>query len=351
MTLRCGVFARASDRGLGMLAREVVRHLSPERVLIIRPDAESKAGLVCHREWYPADSQIARYDGRRLNESQVKAWLRGLDVVLHFETLYDYRVADFARDAGAVSVAWLMPEYHGMGRGPGAPEPDQWFAPTSWRLDHLPERTRVVPVPVPIDRWPVPARADDGPPRWLHVGGAPYPVSHDRNGTRIFLNALQFLKGEHRVTIRSQGVPLPLPVRPARDVHVEVHTTPVDDYWRMYDDADALVLPRRYGGLSLPANEAMGAGLALVMPAVSPNLDWPIVPVTASVENHIAMSGGQIPYACVDPRDLAEQMDALAASPDRLREAQREAREWAQAHSWEALGPTIVAELERAAGL
>ncbi len=127
---------------------------------------------------------------------------------------------------------------------------------------------------------------------------------------------------------------------------LEVHDRQVPDYWRLYDDADALVLPRRYGGLSLPALEGMGAGLALMMPDVEPQRsEWVGMFVPAAVERRRMTSAGPMDVATVDPVDLAERMDA--AELPKWRAA---SRAWAVEHSWEELKPTIITELERVCG-
>jgi len=39
----------------------------------------------------------------------------------------------------------------------------------------------------------------------------------------------------------------------------------------LYKDFDALILPRKYGGLCLPVNEALMSGLPVIMTDISPN--------------------------------------------------------------------------------
>ena len=54
----------------------------------------------------------------------------------------------------------------------------------------------------------------------------------------------------------------------------------------LYKNFDALILPRRYGGLCLPMNEALMSGLPVIMTDISPNYDilpkkW-LIPSTIS---------------------------------------------------------------------
>jgi hypothetical protein len=323
---------------------EWYRHMRPDRTLLIEPPHN----LPIHREWFP-DATVCQLSKTRevLDEKLVREWLDGLDVVYVGETFYDWRICDWARDANARTVCHVMPEYwlHGLH---DLPSPDVWWTPTRWRLGSLPAETRVVPVPIATERWPEPAGFSvDRPPRWLHVAGA--RAAADRNGTRIVLRALRHLVREHDVRIRSQDEYLPSPTVP-RKVHLEVLTTPTVDYWQLYDGADLLVLPRRYAGLSLPALEAMGAGLGLVMSATEPQLsEWPIIGLDTIEKGILRSSCGPIPLADVTPTALAARMDWLADHPDEILGAQKRARVFAESQSWAVLEPTIRGELERAA--
>jgi len=122
------------------------------------------------------------------------------------------------------------------------------------------------------------------------------------------------------------------------------------DHWSLYDDADVLVMPRRYGGLSLPVQEAMAAGLAVVMTDCDPNpATWPICPVSSRPGTTIRTPGGPVRIHDPDPADIAAIIDRLAGAPGELADLQAAARTWAQTHNWSALEPLYRAELERAA--
>lgn len=348
--MKIGLIARGEDRGLGNLTREWARHMEPARTLLIRPQAAVDVGLAQHRSWFDPDALTATFGGE-LDEQLMRRFLDGLDVVYSAETFYDWRLCDIARELGVRTVCHVMPEYwkhtpNASNHFNDVAHADVWWAPTRWRLDHLPEHTRVVPVPVPADRFEIQRASGDGPIRWLHVVGS--RAHADRNGTRIFIAALQHLRGEHEVTLRSQGEPF-YPPRVGRKVHVTVKSTDVDDYWRLYDDADALVLPRRYGGLCMPALEGMAAGLALVMPDVEPQKsEWPIITIPAEFKNRITTSAGTIPICAPDEQQLAYTMSWYASRPAALDERQGESRRWARMHSWDALQVVIEGELEHA---
>lgn len=329
--MRVGLIARSEDRGLGNMTWEWAQHMHPERVLLVVPHHRIRQRY----ERFPG-ATVVRWDHAgpaTLDQPTVRAWLTGLDVVYSAETFYDWRVCDWARDAGVRTVCHVMPEYFKHGHDLTLPAPDVWWTPTTWRLDHLPLLTRVVPVPIALERFTEPATPVPGAPiRWLHTAGA--KAAADRNGTRIVLTALRFLRGDHHVTIRAQGEPLRRPAT-ARGVQLTMATREVDEYWHLYGGADALLLPRRYAGLSLPALEAMGAGLALIMSNVEPQRsEWPIIPIDAPEGGRLRTGAGVLSLANVAPRDLAAVMDAVAADRACLAGAQADARSYAEAHSW-----------------
>lgn len=351
--MKVGLIARSEDRGLGNLTWEWAQHMRPDRVLLVvprhaipqRPEryAEHDVTVV---QWNPEAPALDA-----AGEAQVRKWLGGLDVVYSAETFYDWRICTWARAAGARTVCHVMPEFYRHGQPDAPPGPDVWWAPTGWRLEHLDPQTRVVPVPVATERF---RRARRTPPSpepvtWLHPAGT--RAAADRNGSRLFLTALRHLREPHRVIVKAQSGRWD-GLRAARSVDV-VTGHAAGEYWQLFDGADGVVLPRRYGGLSLPAQEAMAAGCALLMTDVEPQRsEWPIVRLAAAAgkPTSIRTSAGSIPVVGTDPRTIAAAMDELARDRAALRAARRAALEWAQAHSWETLRPTIDAELARAAG-
>lgn len=335
VSVKVGLIARAENRGLGHLTREWYRHMRPDKTLVVVPAGVSKAGLTSHFDWYP-DATHARFLGR-LTEHLCREWLEGLDVVYSAETFYDWRFCRWARQAGVATVCHLMPEWLPTGR---TEEPDAWWAPTSWRLDHCPPGTKVVPVPIATDRF-TPTEPSERPFRWLHVAGA--RTHGDRNGTGAVLDAARLLhKGS--VTVRSQSPGLRSTER------VTVDTGDVTHYWNMYDGFDGLVMPRRYAGLSLPVLEAFGKGLPVVMTDMSPqNTDWPVCTVPTLRGFPLKMMGGLIETGDAEVHDLAAMMNSWAEDPTAVNPWRTASRHYAAANSWDVRAPELLAELAEVA--
>ncbi len=143
-------------------------------------------------------------------------------------------------------------------------------------------------------------------------------------------------------------------LRPGRarcSVPVEVVTGGVPNYWDLYADADVLVLPRRYGGLCLPAQEATASGLALIMSDAEPQRSiWPAECVrSATGMPRLACPGGRLALTNARPEAIADAINRLAVDRERLVEMQRASLAWAEAHRWSALRGLYERELEEVA--
>lgn len=347
MSLKCGLIARAEDRGLGVLTWEFARGMNPDRVLVVDMGALG-GGYVAHLDRYPG-ATVAPFDGHRLDEAQVRAWLDGLDVVYSAETFYDWRVIDWAREAGVATVCHAMPEFYRHDRQPELPHPTAWWNPTTWRMEHMPPGTRHVPVPVALDRFPLPGAfsADDEPLRVLHVVGR--PALGDRNGSQLLAMALRLSRERIHVEIITQARRFPH-MNVNRSVTVNVTLGGTANYWDLYRGHDVLAMPRRFGGLCLPAQEAMASGLAVVMPEIPPNTtDWPVLTVPGAPSHSLEMPCGDVQLTNVHPSALARQLDTLAADRTLCDLAGARGRLWASSHSWDALRPLYTDELAAAA--
>lgn len=351
--MKLGLIVRADDRGLGVQSWEAYRHLNPDRTLLI-----DMGDIARDWETYPdrfPEATIVRYDTRNLPEQPVKEWLDGLDVVLTFETFYEWRIIDWAAELGVATVCQSNPELHH--RSPKERQPTQWWAPTPWRLEHLPPSTVVVPVPVALERFTGGGIASKpngrtGPDsssnrlRVLHVAGR--RAVYDRNGTEIVSLACQYVQEAVDVVITTQDAYQPDVRLRGPGMRAQVRAGNIENYWDLYAGFDVLLMPRRYGGLCLPSQEAMAAGLGVIMPGCSPNESWPILPLPVADWSRARMPGGEIDLAAVSPRKVAEALDCLAVDRLRLAMLKDASRTWAIEHSWEALAPLYRRRLEDA---
>lgn len=341
--VKIGLIARCEyARGLAIQSKNFYDHMPVERVLLVRYPSHL---LDCPErpEWYPGHFPI-EYDSRfhQLNETLVRQFLEGLDVVFSVETPYDWRLPNWAREMGVKTVIQGNPEFYRNDQPEYAhqAEPDAWWWPTPWRLDRLP-RGQVMPVPMPD----VPATAaSDGPIRFLHVVGK--RAYMDRNGTDIVIDALRAITEPCDVTISGFGWDLPeiaLPI--GSPVRLVVEREGVQNRWQMYADQHILLLPRRYGGLSLPALEAAVSGVAVVMPDVSPNEVLAARFLPARNDRYCQLAAGKIPMADVSHRDLGDFINRAAADPDDVRRMQE--RSLQMVPRWSEMRAAYIEEFER----
>lgn len=341
--VKVGLFgARADDRGLGRLTLDFYLHMRPDRTLVVDMGTWARQ-FKQHLGRYP-DATVVAFNGGQLDPLVMRRFFTGLDVAIMYETAYDHRAYEIARAAGCRTVLYSMPEFHRHATE-DLPGPDVVWLPTCWRADLIPG-ARVVPAPVALDEaGAVPARP--GRLRVLHVAG--HRASGDRNGTIPFLRALRSVRSDAAVRVMTQDPRLPK-VQGITRQRVQVDVGGVEDHWRLYDRADLLVMPRRYGGLCLPVQEALAAGLAVAMTGCEPNPQtWPIAPIAWGPGPTISTPGGRVELADPDTGSIAEVIDRLAGDPAELAALRAASTAWAETHSWDALRPLYLAELERAA--
>jgi hypothetical protein len=94
------------------------------------------------------------------------------------------------------------------------------------------------------------------------------------------------------------------------------------------------VLPRKYGGLCLPAQEACRVGCAVVMPNCVPNDTWPGPRIPARKGRLHRAPSGRIQTYDVDPHRIALQIDTYAKNRDILMDDMIEAHIWGMTNTW-----------------
>jgi hypothetical protein len=324
-----GLLLRANRKGLGVQTQAAWANYPFARALLVL-DPTRRASE--YPEAFP-DVPTARRDPRTArfeSTAPVERFLDGLDAVFTVETLYDSRLVDLAKVFRVRTVIQGNPEFY-------RPEerPTNWVWPTRWMVEHLPGR--VVPVPLAGDCRATAGGIDDERFVVVHPGG--YRAIGDRNGTDIVLEAVRYLSPGVTLRIYNQDeATFPLPRIPP-GVEVEQWAGSVPDRWAMYEGAHALAMPRRYGGLCLPALEAIEAGIVPIMPATSPNTDWPIMAMQCRKGRPQRTPFGVVNTVVTAPDTLGRAINRLAANRDALRDSRIATQEWAADNTWDALRP------------
>ncbi len=336
--MRCGLFgARADAGGLATMTREFARHIPPERTLIV--DLGDKGRGETHHDWYP--DAVVQYGMDHLIEPEtILRFCDGLDLVIGFETFYRADFCALARSVGCRTLLIAMPELYRADHAP----PDACWVPTTWEIDRVPNAEHV---PWPVARDRLPFRQRNEARIFHHVAATPF---HDRNGGRILLAALRHVRSDIDLTVRGGRGHWPTRVGPVAIFQLAgTH----EDYWRAWpDEADVLVMPRRYAGQCLPVAEAASLGIVPLMLDLPP-YDAVLPPecrVPARGSFPVNMGGlGRFDVHGADPRVLAAAIDRLAGDPPLVGRLSATMDEWSSSSDWSSLHGSWVARLEEIA--
>jgi hypothetical protein len=327
--MRIGLIARADNTGLGTQTWEAFRHLKPAKTLVI--DYMPICGWSHNKALHPE-----RYPGATITQGNPTAaeyaiWLRDLDAVFTCETSYGSYLYTLARQMGVRTV--LQPNYEmceHMQR-PDVPRPDLFALPTTWHQSDFPEPKKLLPVPIATDRFA--PNSSERATRFLHIVGK--PAIHDRNGTESALAAWLHVKSGATLTIKSQDPNYPIYVPPG----VVIDRGHTDNYWDNYSGFDVLVMPRRYGGLCLPAQEALGASMPVIMPNISPNEWLPTEWLVPASHSGTFWAHNEINIHTADTHALAALIDRFATDQQFYQNAKAKAADLAKTMSWDNLLP------------
>lgn len=336
--MKIGLFgARSDTRGLAQQTQGFAKWLDLSRVWGIDLTAE---GLSPYNvDWSPyidSDAELTISTRSAINETDVKHWMEGLDVIIGAETFYTDPFCDWARDMGVRTVLQINPEFQ-VWHLPDAPRlikpsrPDVLIAPTTWLLDQMPG---VVHLPFPVDRTLFPFSVRKTAEHFVHPGG--HRAIQDRAGTRLVFAAARYTP-KTRITIRSQSE-LGLDSRRNRTPELTVEIANLPDSRDLYRDADVVVLPRRYGGQLLTVNEALSCGAPVVMLDREPERNWGgVVTIPSRVRKTMRTHFGALEWSDGAPQALARKIEELQANPERVEALSHAADSYAATIGWEVM--------------
>ena len=347
--VKLGLIARADNSGLGIQSWEFYRHMHPDRVLVIDVGHLHDNTGHCNKRTF-----LSRYPGALVSRgwtptpTLLEKFCQELDVIFTAETTYSSELTGIAHRAGAKVVVQYNFEFLGH-QLYQHPHPDVFAAPSQWNWNAIDVPNRVhLPVPIATDRF-IPAEPHNGRLRVLHVVGR--PATYDRNGTPDLLAALPHITADIQLTLTCQDVNYlnqllhthPFPP----NVDVVVNAVDVDHYWDLYAGHDIMVLPRRFGGLCLPAQEAIGAGMPVIMPDIDPNNGWmPDEWLVPAEKRDQFQSVTPIDVFYSDPEAIAELIDLFANDQDFRARGRTQAAQLRHELSWQTLRPSYDAVLK-----
>lgn len=268
--MRIGLIARMDSIGLGTQTWELFRHLNPEKTLIV--NSEKCNG----NKQYPE-----RFQGRGVKQARtvpfrvdvkkesILEFCHNLDVIITCETPYNYYLFDLAKRRRCKTVLQFNWEFLDYLDRPFLAKPDCLASPSYWHLQEAQERFGAKHLPVPVNRKVLPFTKKTRFKEFLHLAGI--RVDHDRNGTeQTILAASQVPEINLTVKVQNEG----WAAQWQKDFNfpnVKIIGRNIENYYDNYTGYDALIFPRKYGGLCLPMQEALSCGMPVIMTNCSPN--------------------------------------------------------------------------------
>ena len=335
---RLGLIVRCDfGGGLANQTMEMAAHLDPDAILIVMMGAKGRGTPERPERYINLATDVYGVDYQHADAGAMQEFLSKIDVLLSVETFYEPFLLIRGGELGIERVLYGNPEL--LNFHDPAEQADRYLWPAPW-MHPFPVAGEILPWPCSTDIEP---RGEiNWPPRFVHVGA---PAMLDRNGTEVVVRA-SALTTEHRDlyfygSAKFQGDP----------PSCTYWKPSPEDHWDLYRDADLLVLPRRYGCLSMTMLEAAAMGVPTLTTDLLPQSDWfrkwhPWLTIPPGPPTLHSMKGSQhhlgLPGVGVyDPRpeDLALAMDRLAERDDVLDALRVEVRTWAEARSWDRLLP------------
>lgn len=338
--MKIGLLAYSTDTGLGNQTYSFYKHMKPHKTLVV--DLEKLNHMPTHHERFTESpiGTVQVFQG--IPSCQQMDWLTDdVDLVFICETPLNYCLMEKAKAKGVPVVLQYNYEFLDYLNRKDIEAPAVFAAPAIWHKKDV-EALGIAPVldlPVPTDVSDINFREISECRTIIHIAGK--QAIHDRNGTITFIEAAVKCGNKFKFKIYAQqldGTTETLIQKAQQSIDLEVVRN-VPNYADMYKDGDVLVLPRKYGGLCLPMQEALTAGIPVIMPDIEPNdyrlpKQW-LVPAK---RERSFMTRTQIDIYETDPNHLAFKMCQFA-DREFMSWSNKEAIEIGKGLSWKSLQP------------
>lgn len=327
--MRVGSLIFATEQGLGYLARDFYTNGIVTDPLVVHHGSRPT------QDWYPG---VTILKSRQLNGPLVHRLICEVDLMLFFETPFEWGLLNYCRKVGTPSV--LIP-MHECTPDPLPSHPDLLLCPSHLDYDCYRESgVELVYLPIPVTaEWRLRRRAK------VFVHNAGNGGLLGRNGTRELLEAIPLVRSPAKFLIRSQ-----VPIR--RDtaewepgmkaladhrVSLQIGSVPFEQLY----DGDVFVFPEKFNGLSLPLQEAFVSGMAVMCSRRYPMTEWlpndPMIPVQKYKTSRISPRHREFQEAVISPEDVAATIDCWYDQD--ITELSLMGQRYGQQNSWECLGP------------
>lgn len=339
--IRCGIILRSDAGGLGTLSLEFYRHLPFLKGVVLSPFGTHKF----ENKWkFPNAQWVENID----DSSFVRDFLKNLDLLLTFETPYNWEIFNIARNMGVKTI--LIPNFEW--EAPKLPvAPDLCICPTM--LDYQEMLEPKIFLPIPINRKILPFKLRKKANVFLHnigKGGV-----RGRNATMKVLKTLPLIKKPIKVIMYFQ----PSLFGVNKNVGEEIKRIAGDKYISgeefsyegkilkfqqrellkyqdLYKEGDVLIHLQEYGSLSLPVQEALSIGMPIIAVDKFPENEFlPRELLVKPVRQQEIVIRRKVLRSLTSPEVIAEKIDEIANKP--IEKYSNYSNELAKKWSWKNL--------------
>jgi glycosyltransferase involved in cell wall biosynthesis len=306
--MKIGLLAFSTDTGLGNQTYNFFKNMKPHKTLIA--DLSRFNGMETHHDRFEGSDGMVRV-AMGIPDCDGMDWLSDdVDVIFVCETPLNYCLFEKAEAKGVPVVLQYNYEFLDY-LNSDKPKPTVLAAPSTWHKKDV-EALNIAPVidlPVPTDASIIKSRIITECRTIFHTAGK--QAIHDRNGTMTFIEAALKCGNKFKYKIYAQeldGTTITLIKKAQQVIDLEL-VMGVANYLDQYKDGDVLVIPRKYGGLCLPMQEALAHGIPVIMPDIEPNdfvlpKDW----LVKATKTNSFMTRTMIDIYETDPNHLAFKM-------------------------------------------
>lgn len=311
--MKLGMIVRADNTGLGVQSHSFYKHMKPHKTMVV--DISNLNGNKQYYERYKKPWRIVKGFP---TDTDCDEFLDGIDALFTFEIPYNYYLFERANELGVKTFLHYNYEFLDYLQRPELPRPTTLLSPSAWGFADVANRGLDPFLMIsPTDTKIIKPRTIKRAKTFVHLVGK--PAVHDRNGTDVVIKSLEHITADINIifrcqnqkylddlrkTIRESAIPL--------NVNVEFRGE-VEHYSQNYDEGDVMLIPRKYGGMCLPMQEALASGMPVIMTDVSPNnTRLPLLWLVPAKHVGTFMTRTEIDIWEANPRDLAMKIDWFA---------------------------------------
>jgi len=320
MSKKIGIVSRVDSGGLAALTHDFWKHIHEI----------TKSLTILSSKPY---QDLLRYPEQIICEriptiEQIDEFLKDINIVLAFETPYNWNIFSMANERGIKTI--LMPMYEWTEEKPPI-NPDLYLCPSLLERDiykYYPTKSEYLPVPV--DRKVFPFKLRKKAETFVFNNG--HGGTKGRNGLRELLQAIPLVRSDVKFIIRSQ-----VPIPEIKDNRVSVMVGNIKNRADLFKDGDVFIFPRMFGGLQLPTWEAISSGMPVLSTDIYPfnailPKSWFFKPDRIE-KGRTAPANRIIDIAIVNPKVIAEKIDEWAN--ENITKESKKAEKIAEKINWE----------------